>query len=76
MKWFLGKRSSQIFLEDVMKLKAKFKAKDWVLVKYSKGGTWWLTRFSHYNKDSTYPYACINGNGYKSCIPIKATSTY
>ena len=72
MMFFINKKSRQIFLEDVMELKPKFKAFDKVLVRRCRTEEWEPRVFDRlHNKGGFYPYGTICGNFYLYCIPYE-----
>ena len=72
MLFFINHKNTQIFLEDVMELKPKFKAFDKVLVRRCRTEEWEPRVFDRlHNKGGFYPYGTICGNFYLYCIPYE-----
>ena len=45
---------------------------DKVLIRDSDTQEWCASLFSHYNELKSYKYTCVNGTGFKQCIPYKS----
>ena len=56
------------YLKKFFNIEEEFKPFDKVLVR-DKGGDWHAAFFSHYSKNSTYPYFTTEGVYYGECIP-------